>query len=109
MGMVIKRFEIYLITLDPTLGSEIQKTRPCVIISPDEMNHYLNTVIIAPLTSTKRTYPTRINCSFDGKEGQIALDQMRAIDKSRLVKKLGTFKDKTIAETILITIYELFR
>ena len=86
---MVARFEVYLVNLDPTIGSEIQKTRPCLIISPDEMNKHLATVIIAPMTTRGRNYPTRVTCVFDGKEGQIVLDQIRTIDKSRLVKNLG--------------------
>ncbi len=86
---MVARFEVYLVNLDPTVGSEIQKTRPCLIISPDEMNKHLATVIIAPMTTRGRNYPTRVTCVFDGKEGQIVLDQIRTIDKSRLVKNLG--------------------
>jgi len=89
MEMVIKRFEIYLINLDPTIGSEIRKTRPCLIVSPDEINNNLNTLIIAPLTSVKKNYPTRVDCKFKNKSGQIVLDQIRTIDKKRLIKKLG--------------------
>ena len=91
--MVINRFEVFLVKLDPTLGSEITKTRPCVIVSPDSMNKYLSTVLIAPLTSTIRNYPTRLNCTFENKEGQIALDQIRAVDKIRIVKKVGEFEE----------------
>lgn len=93
MDVVINRFEVFLVKLDPTLGSEITKTRPCVIISPNSMNKYLGTVLIAPLTSTIRNYPTRLNCTFENKEGQIALDQIRAIDKIRIGKKLGVFEE----------------
>src|SRR4030066_29299 len=89
MDMVIRRFEVYLVNLDPTLGSEIQKTRPCLIISPDEMNDHINTVIIAPMTTKGRDYPTRVACQFQDKQGQVVLDQIRTIDKARLVKKLG--------------------
>lgn len=85
----VKRFDVYLVTLDPTVGSEYQKTRPCVIVSPDEMNRHIATVIIAPMTSVTRSYPSRIACVFDGKSGQIVLDQLRTVDKSRLVKRLG--------------------
>src|ERR1700722_7991396 len=99
--MVEKQFEVYLVTLDPTKGSEIQKTRPCLVISPNEMNNFLNTVFIIPLTTTKRNYPTRINCTFENKEGQIAIDQMRAVDKVRLVKKLGSFKDRLFMEQVV--------
>ena len=84
-----KRFDIFLVNLDPTIGSEIQKTRPCLIISPDEMNRYIGTVIIAPMTTKGRPYPTRVYCEFQGKQGQIVLDQIRTIDKTRLIRKLG--------------------
>jgi mRNA interferase MazF len=89
MGLVIDRFDVYLVDLDPTIGSEIQKTRPCLVISPDEMNHHIATVIVAPMTTKGNTYPTRVPCQFDGKEGQIVLDQIRTIDKRRFVKKIG--------------------
>lgn len=89
MGMVVKRFDVFLVNLDPTVGSEIQKTRPCVVISPDEMNRYIATVIIAPMTTKGKQYPTRVACRFQGKDGQIVLDQIRTIDKNRLVRKLG--------------------
>jgi len=85
----VKRFEVYLINLDPSVGHEIKKMRPCLIISPDEMNKYIKTVIIAPMTTKGRKYPTRINCRFKGKSGQIVLDQIRTVDKIRLTKKLG--------------------
>jgi mRNA interferase MazF len=93
--MVIERFAIYLVELDPTKGSEIAKTRPCVIVSPDVVNQRLRTVIVAPLTSTIKPYPTRINSEFDGKVGQVALDQVRVVDKSRLRKHLGDLADDT--------------
>lgn len=89
MGMVVKRFDVFLINLDPTIGSEIQKTRPCVVISPDEMNRYIATIIAAPMTTKGKIYPTRVECQFQGKKGKIVLDQIRTIDKTRLVKKLG--------------------
>ena len=89
MGMVVKRFDVFLVNLDPTVGSEIQKTRPCVVISPDEMNRYIATVIIAPMTTRGKQYPTRVVSQFQGKNGQIVLDQIRTVDKNRLVKKLG--------------------
>ena len=92
---LVKRFEVHLVALDPTRGSEIQKTRPCLIVSPDELNDHLRTVIVAPLTTTMRRYPTRVNLSFQKKNGQVALDQIRTIDKSRLVRKLGTISSKT--------------
>ncbi|VAX27516.1 Death on curing protein, Doc toxin [hydrothermal vent metagenome] len=84
------RYEVYLVNLNPTVGSEIKKTRPCVIISPNEMNKNISTIIIVPLTSTKRNYPTRVNCRIQGKHGQIVLDQIRTVDKRRLVKKIDT-------------------
>ncbi|HEX6037145.1 type II toxin-antitoxin system PemK/MazF family toxin [Longimicrobium sp.] len=87
--MVAERFEVYLVTLDPTVGSEIRKTRPCLIISPDDMNRHLATVIVAPMTTKGRTYPTRVPCQFQGKTGEIVLDQLRTVDQSRLVKRLG--------------------
>ncbi|MFC1859307.1 type II toxin-antitoxin system PemK/MazF family toxin [Thermodesulfobacteriota bacterium] len=90
----IQRFDIWLVQLDPTKGSEIQKTRPCVIISPNEMSP-LQTSIVAPMTSKGFDFPTRIKCTFKGKKGFIVLDQLRSVDKSRLVKKLGTFSKST--------------
>ena len=86
----MNRFDVYLVNLDPTLGSEIKKTRPCVIISPDEINRHLATVIIAPMATYGKMYPTRVPCSFDGKAGHIVLDQLRTVDKPRLVNRLGT-------------------
>ncbi len=105
--MVVKRFEVYLINLDPTIGSEIQKTRPCLIISPDEMNNYIATVIVAPMTARGRNYPTRVNCQFEGKAGQIVLDQIRTVDKIRLVKKLGGI-DKTTQGDVVAILLEMF-
>lgn len=93
--MEIKRFDVFLVNLNPTVGSEIKKTRPALVISPDEMNSYIRTVIVAPMTTKGRTYPTRVNCEFAGKEGQIVLDQIRTVDKIRLVKKLGSIDSKT--------------
>ena len=85
--MEFQRFDVYLVNLDPTVGSEIKKTRPCVIVSPNEMNNHISTIIVAPLTSKLRNYPTRVPCRVEGKQGQIVLDQIRTVDKSRLVKK----------------------
>ena len=87
--METNRFDIFLISLDPTQGSEIKKTRPCVIVSPDEMNRNIRTVIIAPLTSKTKEYPTRVKCKFKGKNGELVLDQIRTVDKGRLLKKMG--------------------
>ncbi|MCF8067193.1 MAG: type II toxin-antitoxin system PemK/MazF family toxin [Desulfobacterales bacterium] len=98
--MVINRFDVYLVNLDPTLGSEIKKTRPCLIISPDEMNRHIRTTIVAPMTSSHKDYPTRINCTFKRKKGQIVLDQIRTIDKIRLIKKLGSISPETQSDVI---------
>jgi mRNA interferase MazF len=100
--MVANRFDVYLVNLDPTVGSEIQKTRPCLIISPDEMNRHVRTVIVAPMTSATKDYPTRVNFRFKKKEGQIVLDQIRTIDKKRLIKKLGSIDAKTQLEVISV-------
>jgi mRNA interferase MazF len=105
--MAVKRFEVYLVALDPTLGSEIQKTRPCVVISPDEMNRFLKTAIIAPLTTKGREYPTRVPCSFQGKDGLVVLDQIRTVDKLRLVKRLGIIDEDT-GYQILDVLQEMF-
>lgn len=105
--MVVRRFEVYLVNLDPTLGSEIQKTRPCLIISPDEMNDHIATVIVAPMTTKGRDYPTRVNCQFEGKEGQIVLDQIRTVDKIRLVKRLGKITAST-QKDVLVVLMEMF-
>jgi mRNA interferase MazF len=107
MGMEIKRFDIYLINLNPTVGTEIQKTRPCVVISPDEMNRHLATVLIAPMTTKGHSYPSRVSCKFEGKEDQIVLDQIRAVDKVRLVKKLGRIT-KPHQDAILAVLGEMF-
>lgn len=105
--MVVRRFEVYLVNLDPTVGTEIQKTRPCLIVSPNEMNNHIATIIVAPMTTKGRKYPTRVNCLFDGKEGQIVLDQIRTIDKMRLVKKLGVIDPETQKEVLAILL-EMF-
>lgn len=100
---VVARFDVYLVNLDPTIGHKIQKTRPCLILSPDEMNSTLATVIVAPMTTKDRNYPTRIAVHFLGKDGQIVLDQIRTIDKARLVKKLGVVSPharKAVLETL---------
>ncbi|MDO8684995.1 MAG: type II toxin-antitoxin system PemK/MazF family toxin [Armatimonadota bacterium] len=107
MDLVAARFEVYLVNLDPVIGSEIQKTRPCVIISPDEMNAHIATVIIAPMTTKGRPYPTRVSCRFQRKQAQVVLDQIRTVDKSRLVKRLGTLDDATRA-AVLNTLGEMF-
>lgn len=94
--MVIRQYEVYLISLDPTIGHEIKKARPCVIISPDEMNKNISTVIIAPMTTQSRFYPTRIPLKFTGKEAWIVLDQLRTVDRKRLIKKLGEIDQEII-------------
>ena len=106
--MVVMQFEVYYVALDPTMGSEIQKTRPCMVISPDVMNRSLNTVFIIPLTSTIRAYPTRVNCNFNKKNGQLAVDQLRAVDKVRLVKRLGAISDKKVLAETLDLLQEIF-
>lgn len=98
MGMVIDQYEVYLIELDPTKGHEIKKTRPCLVISPNEMNHYIGTVIIAPMTTKSHNYPTRVVLEFDGKKGWIVLDQIRTADKSRLIKRLGTIEQAIVSQ-----------
>jgi mRNA interferase MazF len=105
--MVIKRFDVYLVNLDPTLGSEIQKTRPCLVISPDEMNDHISTVIVAPMTTKGRKYPTRVQCQFQGKNGYVVLDQIRTVDKIRLVKKLGDISANTQKE-VIAALVEMF-
>ncbi|MEA5565715.1 type II toxin-antitoxin system PemK/MazF family toxin [Anabaena sp. UHCC 0399] len=105
--MVAKRFDVFLVNLDPTVGSEIQKTRPCVVISPDEMNQYIATVIVAPMTTKGQLYPTRVLCQFQGKDGQIVLDQIRTVDKTRLVKYLGQISPDE-QKTVLDTLAEMF-
>jgi mRNA interferase MazF len=107
MGMVIYRFEVHLVTLDPTIGSEIRKTRPCLVISPDEMNWHIRTVIVAPMTTKGQPYPSRVPCRFKGKTGQVVLDQIRAVDQVRLVKKLGSLDAKT-AGLVLDKLKEMF-
>jgi mRNA interferase MazF len=105
--MAINRFEVYLVNLDPTVGSEIQKTRPCLVVSPDEINHNIRTVIVAPLTTRGQPYPTRVPCRFKGKNGQVVIDQIRTVDQSRLVKKLGKIDAKTAA-VVLNVLQEMF-
>ena len=102
MAMVVNRFDVYLINLDPTVGSEIQKTRPCLIISPDEMNRHIRTVIVAPMTTAGKNYPTRVDCRFKNKKGQIVLDQIRTIDKARLVKNLGSIDADTQLKVVTV-------
>ena len=103
----VSRFDIFLISLDPTKGSEIKKTRPCLIVSPDEMNRNIRTVMIAPMTTSIKNYPTRVNLTFQNKSGQIVLDQIRTVDQQRLIKKLGRISSST-QKKVLLTLQELF-
>jgi mRNA interferase MazF len=105
--MEIKRFDVYLTNLDPTIGHEIRETRPCLIISPDEMNRFISTVIVAPMTTRGRNYPTRVSCVFQGKKAQIVLDQIRTLDKERLVTKLGTIS-RSVQTNVLLLLQEMF-
>ena len=100
--MVVERFDVYLVSLDPTIGSEIRRSRPCLVISPDEMNRWIGTVIVAPMTTRGQQYPTRVSCDFQGKQGQIVLDQIRTVDQSRLVRKLGQIEERTHSEVLAI-------
>jgi mRNA interferase MazF len=102
-----RRDEVWLVALDPSKGSEIKKTRPCLVISPDEMNEPLQTALVAPMTTTLRNYPTRVNLTFQSKTGQVALDQLRAVDRQRLVKKLGAISTKT-ARVVSNVLIEMF-
>ena len=105
--MVASRFDVFLVRLDPTEGREIRKTRPCLVISPDEMNQHIDTVIVAPMTTKGRPYPTRVPVRFKGKPGQVVLDQIRTVDKSRLVKRLGKLDEATRVH-VLALLAELF-
>jgi mRNA interferase MazF len=111
MGVVkrstLKRFDVYLINLDPTIGAEITKTRPCVIVSPNEMNQFLATVIVAPLTSRIRNYPMRVRCQFQNRVGEVVLDQLRTVDQNRLIKRLGTIDGQT-QTSLLQTLQVMF-
>jgi mRNA interferase MazF len=107
VAVVIKRLEVYLVNLDPTLGSEIQKTRPCLVVSPDELNLHIRTVIVAPMTTKGQPYPTRVPRRFQGKAGQIVLDQIRTLDRVRLIKKLGRVDRKT-GRRVLELLQEMF-
>jgi mRNA interferase MazF len=107
VGVVVFRFDVFLVHLDPTVGSEIRKTRPCAVISPDEMNRFIRTVIVAPLTSRGRSHPTRVECRFDKKDGQVVLDQIRTVGKARLIRKLGRL-DETTQKHVLNGLAEMF-
>jgi mRNA interferase MazF len=105
--MVVRQFEVYLVNLDPTIGSEIRKTRPCLVVSPNEMNEFVRTVIVAPMTTRGRPYVSRIPCRFQGRAGQVALDQIRTVDKQRLQKRLGRIAGST-ASAVLAFLREMF-
>ena len=105
--MAISRFDVYLVKLDPTVGSEIRKTRPCLVVSPNEANRYSQTLIVAPMTTKGKAYPTRVACRFRGKQALVVLDQIRAVDRARLFKKLGRLDRKTSAR-VLDILQEMF-
>jgi mRNA interferase MazF len=107
MALVVSRFDIYLVSLDTTQGHEIRKTRPCVVISPDEMNHNIGTVIVVPMTTKGRDYPSRTPLTFRRKKGQLVLDQVRTVDKTRLVRRLGKLDANTAAKTLAV-LQEMF-
>lgn len=107
MGVVVKRFDVFLVQLNPTIGREIQKVRPCVVISPDEMNQNVGTVIVAPMTSKGANYPSRVICIFEDKSGQIILDQICCVDKVRLIKKLGKISEEE-GRSVLKILAEMF-
>lgn len=105
--MEVRRFDVFLVCLDPTVGHEIRKTRPGVVISPDEANRFISTVIVAPMTTAGRDYPTRVACTFRGKSGQVVLDQVRTVDKTRLVRRLGAITPAA-ASKVLKVLAEMF-
>jgi len=107
VALVVKRFDIFLVNLDPTIGVEIQKTRPCLVISPDEMNDYIQTVILAPMTTRGRNYPSRVSCHFENKDAQIVLDQIRTVDRQRLLKRLGRI-DSATQHLVLDVLADMF-
>ena len=105
--MGVRRFDVFLVNLDPTVGSEIRTSRPCVIVSPDEMNRYIRTVVVAPLTTASRPYPSRVEVRFAGKDGQVVIDQLRTVDKGRLAARLGVL-DADEAASVLEVLKKLF-
>ena len=105
--MAVGRFDVFLVNLDPTVGSEIRKSRPCVIVSPDEMNRHVRTVVVAPLTTARRPYPSRVPVRFAGKDGQVVIDQLRTVDKVRLAARLGAL-DPQEAAAVLVVLKEFF-
>ena len=107
MVTAVRRFDVHLVALNPTRGHEIRKTRPCVVVSPDEMNRHIRTAIVAPMTSAKRSYPTRVNVTFRSRQGQVALDQIRTVDTSRLAGHLGRLPDRE-ARVVADTLQRMF-
>lgn len=105
--MAVSRFDVFLVNLDPTVGSEIRKSRPCIIVSPDEMNRHVRTVVVAPLTTSSRPYPSRVQVKFAGKDGQVVIDQLRTVDKVRLAARLGAL-DAREAAAVLDVLKEFF-
>ena len=105
--MVVKRFDVYMLNVDPTVSAEAKKTRPCVVLSPDEDNRFIATVIVAPITSKGHRYPTRVPCQLEGKNCQVILDQIRTVDKVRLGQKMGRL-GRPIQKAILATLAEMF-
>ncbi len=107
MAELVRRGDIFLVSLDPTLGEEIQKSRPCVIVSPNELNMYLHTFIVAPLTTESHNYPYRVPCRFQGRTGHVVIDQIRTIDRVRLVRRLGKLPPATV-KRVLAILQEMF-
>ena len=105
--MVVKRFDVFLVNLDPTAGTKIRKIRPCAVISPDEMNRWISFAIVAPMTTCGQPYPTRVATTFQGKAGYVVLDQIRTVDKARLVRRLGTL-DAPTQKDVLAILAEMF-
>lgn len=105
--MVVKRFDVYMVNVDAVISAEVKRTRPCVVISPDENNRFIDTVIVAPLSSKGHRYPTRVPCRFDGKNAQVILDQIRTVDKARLVQRLGRL-ERAVQKDVLDTLAEMF-
>lgn len=107
MTVIARRGEVFLVNLDPTVGREIRKTRPCVVVSPDELNGHLDTVIVAPMTTGGHAYPFRVRCQFRRKAGHVVLDQLRTVDTRRLVRRLGSLS-ATAQQRVLVTLQEMF-
>ncbi len=102
MAFEVRRGSVVLVSLDPTIGQEIQKTRPCVVLSPDELNAHMSTFIVAPMTTTSRAYPFRVACEFQGKAGYVVLDQVRTVDRARLVRRLGRLSTAALEKSLRV-------